>query len=106
MESFISTLENFLGVKKTDFSLADRWTESPPPEAEGRTLAEYMIRVECIGGREHAGCIANLSFRPGTTLFTTTATTNMITSKKITPKSLASASTYPHICSGNDKPLE
>lgn len=45
VESFISTLENFLGVKKTDFSLADRWTESPPPEAEGRTLAEYMIRA-------------------------------------------------------------
>ncbi|KAI1122276.1 amidase signature domain-containing protein [Nemania abortiva] len=45
VESFILILENFLGVRKTEFSLAGRWADSPPPEAEGKTLAEYMNRA-------------------------------------------------------------
>ncbi|GAP85663.2 putative amidase 1 [Rosellinia necatrix] len=49
VESFISILENFLGVKKTEFSLADRWDNSPPPEAAGKPLAEYMNRVAFLG---------------------------------------------------------
>ncbi|KAI1151518.1 amidase signature enzyme [Nemania diffusa] len=45
VESFISILEDFLSVRRTEFSLADRWTDSPPPEAEGKSLAKYMNRA-------------------------------------------------------------
>ncbi|KAJ2977834.1 hypothetical protein NUW58_g7686 [Xylaria curta] len=107
MGSFTSILENFLGVRRTEFSLADRWTESPPPEAEGKALQEYMNRVASLGVVENmqVAYLAEASYRPGTTLFITTAITNMITSEQIMSISLASASTYHHTCSGNGKNL-
>jgi hypothetical protein len=45
VEEFITTLESFLGVQKTDLSLADRWMKCPPPEAKGKSLKEYLPKV-------------------------------------------------------------
>ncbi|KAH6640321.1 amidase signature domain-containing protein [Chaetomium tenue] len=41
VESFVGILESFLGVKKTNFSLAEKWAQSPPAEAEGKSLEDY-----------------------------------------------------------------
>ncbi|KAK4443299.1 amidase 1 [Podospora aff. communis PSN243] len=41
IDSFVQILEAFLGVKKTPFSLAERWAEKPPAEANGKSLDEY-----------------------------------------------------------------
>ena len=41
-------LEEYLGVRKTDFSIAERWTHCPPDEAEGKGIEEYIEKVACI----------------------------------------------------------
>lgn len=45
VESFVEILESFLGVKKTSFSLAETWAQSPPAEAEGKSLEDYAYTV-------------------------------------------------------------
>ncbi len=45
IDKFVQLLERFLGVKKTSFTLAKRWDENPPIEAEGKSLAEYAHKV-------------------------------------------------------------
>jgi hypothetical protein len=45
IDQFVQIMENFLGVKKTTFSLAGRWTENPPAEANGKSLDEYAYKV-------------------------------------------------------------
>lgn len=44
-EEFISILEDFLGVKRTPFSMAEKWAESPPKEANGKPLMKYLEKV-------------------------------------------------------------
>ncbi|KAH8203220.1 hypothetical protein TruAng_002625 [Truncatella angustata] len=43
-DNFVNILEDFLGVKKTSFSIADRWAANPPEEAEGKSLAEFASK--------------------------------------------------------------
>ena len=45
VEEFISILEKFLGVKRIDFSLIDRWAKCPPVAAQGKPLREYLAKV-------------------------------------------------------------
>lgn len=45
VEEFISILENFLGVERTDFNLEDCWAKCPPAAAEGKPLRAYMEKV-------------------------------------------------------------
>lgn len=41
----IGILENFLGTKRVEISLADRWQQCPPPEANGMSLTTYLSKV-------------------------------------------------------------
>ena len=45
VESFVSVLENYLGVKKTVFSFSEKWAETRPAAANGMALGEYMNRA-------------------------------------------------------------
>ena len=45
VDKFVGVLENFLGVKATRFSLAERWRRYPPSEAGGRSITEYLAQV-------------------------------------------------------------
>jgi hypothetical protein len=44
-EEFVRALEKSLGIKRTTISLADMWHRSPPHEAQGLELQEYMDEV-------------------------------------------------------------
>ncbi|KAK0716702.1 putative amidase [Apiosordaria backusii] len=44
-EAFITIVEDFIGVKRTPISIADTWASSPPEEAGGKTLLEYLEMV-------------------------------------------------------------
>lgn len=46
IDKFVNTLETYLDVKKTEFSLAGRWQKYTPKEAEGQSLAEYTEKVK------------------------------------------------------------
>lgn len=45
VDEFISVLEKFLGTKRLEFSLAERWAQCPPVEAGGKPLKEYVAKV-------------------------------------------------------------
>ena len=45
VDDFISILERFLGTKRVEFSIAERWAKCPPPEAQGKSLKEYLPKV-------------------------------------------------------------
>ena len=45
-DAFVEVLEKYLGIVKTDFSLAEEWDRSPPTEADGKSLFEYTAQVE------------------------------------------------------------
>jgi hypothetical protein len=45
VESFIRAVESFLGVKRIELSFRERWQRSPPEEAEGQCLDEYLKMV-------------------------------------------------------------
>ena len=45
VEEFISVLETFLGIKRTEVSIVEAWNEAPPKEAEGRSIKDYLARV-------------------------------------------------------------
>ena len=45
VEQFISRVEKFLGVRRTIFSMKDRWDKCPPEAAKGKTLKEYLAKV-------------------------------------------------------------
>jgi hypothetical protein len=47
MDLFVGELEKLLGFRKTEVNIADRWTECPPPEADGKSLNDYVDKV-CI----------------------------------------------------------
>ncbi|KAL4936545.1 amidase signature domain-containing protein [Aspergillus oleicola] len=42
VEEFIGVLEDFLGTKRVEISLAERWEKCPPPEANGKSLKQYL----------------------------------------------------------------
>ena len=48
VEEFISILEKYLGVKRTELDLKERWAVSPPAAALGKPLMEYMSKVFVI----------------------------------------------------------
>lgn len=76
-------LEDFLGVKKTTFSFAERWAAKPPLEAQGKSLAEYTVKVRLHITRSIP--IWRLSrFSQGITLSTTMVTRSTTTSAEIT----------------------
>lgn len=45
IDSFVADLESSLGVKHRRVSFDSLWKESPPPEAYGQGLQEYMRDV-------------------------------------------------------------
>ena len=45
LDAYVSVLEKYLGVSKTEFSFVERWSESPPVEAKGRSLSEFLGQV-------------------------------------------------------------
>lgn len=48
VNEYVVILEAFLGVKKTEFSLVERWAQCPPPEAEGKSLKDYLNKVVVV----------------------------------------------------------
>ena len=49
IDNFVSDLELSLGVKHRRVSFDSLWDESPPPEADGQGLQEYMKDVRYRG---------------------------------------------------------
>lgn len=45
IDEYVALLEDFLGVKKTEMSIADRWMQNPPMEADGKPVQEYLAKV-------------------------------------------------------------
>ena len=45
VDDFISILEALLGTKRVEFSIAERWANCPPPEAQGKSLKEHLPKV-------------------------------------------------------------
>jgi hypothetical protein len=45
VEELVSVLERFLGTKRIEFSIAERWAKCPPEEASGKSLKEYLEKV-------------------------------------------------------------
>lgn len=48
IESFVADLAKSLDVNEERVSFNSMWDSHPPPEAEGRTLQEYMKDVSAI----------------------------------------------------------
>jgi hypothetical protein len=45
VDQFISILETFLGATKEYIRIADKWAESPPDAAKGKSLKEYIDKM-------------------------------------------------------------
>lgn len=45
IDDFVRLLEAHLGVERTSISLAERWSQCPPPESEGKDLKTYIEKV-------------------------------------------------------------
>lgn len=46
VDEFVKVLETFLNVSKTTFSMRGQWEQNPPPQAEGRSLDDYLDGVQ------------------------------------------------------------
>lgn len=44
-EDFLAAMEQVLGVEHTKVSLTQLWEESPPVEAKGKSISEYLENV-------------------------------------------------------------
>lgn len=44
VDEFIRVLENFLGTKRVEFSIAERWEKCPPPQANGVPMKQYLTK--------------------------------------------------------------
>lgn len=44
-EEYVAILEKYLGTRRTEFSLEDRWLENPPDAAKNKSLKEYLGTV-------------------------------------------------------------
>ncbi|KAI0113931.1 putative amidase [Nemania sp. FL0031] len=42
VDEFIGVLEEFLGTKRVEFSIAERWSQCPPEAAQGKPLKDYL----------------------------------------------------------------
>ncbi|KAJ5930812.1 hypothetical protein N7466_006305 [Penicillium verhagenii] len=60
VEEFVGVLESFLGTKRVEISLADRWEACPPLEANGKPLKEYLAKAGAHNHlhRVHSGLCA------------------------------------------------
>lgn len=45
VDEFVGVLEDFLGTKRVEISLAEKWEQCPPLEANGKPLKQYMSKV-------------------------------------------------------------
>lgn len=45
LDDFLTILEKFLDVKKTTFSISERWDKGPPLEGKGKSIKEYLEKV-------------------------------------------------------------
>lgn len=45
VDEFVEILENFLGTKRVEISIAERWEKCPPLEANGKPLKQYLSKV-------------------------------------------------------------
>lgn len=45
LETFVAALENYLGVKRIEFSIDQRWDQSRPSDANGEGLKDYISLV-------------------------------------------------------------
>ena len=46
IESFVKSLEEELGLKRTEVYLADQWKKFPPPGVKKDDVAKYLIEVK------------------------------------------------------------
>ena len=46
VDAFVAVLEKFLGVEAIRFSLAERWRQCPPSDADGRSITGYFAQVK------------------------------------------------------------
>ncbi|KAF9252091.1 hypothetical protein DTO006G1_2838 [Penicillium roqueforti] len=44
VDEFVEILENFLGTKRVEISIAERWEKCPPLEANGKPLKQYLSK--------------------------------------------------------------
>jgi hypothetical protein len=42
---FVKAIEDFMGVEATEINIAERWMQCPPPEAEGKSVKEFLTKV-------------------------------------------------------------
>lgn len=45
VDDFLTILEKFLDVKKSTFSISERWEKCPPLEGKGKSIKEYLEKV-------------------------------------------------------------
>lgn len=45
VDDLIGILESFLGTKRVEISLAEKWQQCPPHEANGKSLTTYLAKV-------------------------------------------------------------
>lgn len=45
VDAYVEILEKYLGINRTHFSIAERWKQCPPPEAQGKSLQEYINKA-------------------------------------------------------------
>ena len=45
IEAYLQALEQTLDVKRTEISIAQRWSQCPPEESNGKTIREYLDKV-------------------------------------------------------------
>jgi hypothetical protein len=46
IDDLVGVLEEYLGVKKTEFSFEELWRENPPQAADGKGFVEYLDQVQ------------------------------------------------------------
>lgn len=101
IDKFVAILEKFLGVKRTNFTLADRWAADPPAEAKGKSLAEYAYKV-CPAWFAPMNSLGNnRSSRPDTIHSTMISSMNLMHSAINTVKSSEPMPTFHPACNGD-----
>ncbi|KAK3936924.1 putative amidase [Diplogelasinospora grovesii] len=45
VDNFVENLEGILGVKRTVFSIAEKWDQCPPEKAQGKSLREFIDKT-------------------------------------------------------------
>lgn len=109
VDRFVGDLEAYLGIKATRMSIADRWLQCPPEEANGKTIEEFLDKV-LLGLLLNTSTAVNglTELRLRTIRFTMMGFTSLTTSKGSTRGNSANQFTSAPICGGNGMfaPLE